>query len=258
MMKRLGSSKLLAIALTLPVLVTGCVTPGEDDPNAATKHGAAGGALLGLTMGALTGSGELAAKGAIAGAVAGGVAGASQDIANNRDNIRHDSRNDAIGNVGSSQTSHQQTAQNWPQLDNFVGEWNVTIRNFDDNLVKADPIQATGALAKTTQADIKLSNDQGLDLTTQFSYTQEQGYQLNMVNNQTDVVVAFVGEYQQQANRYQFYPTNLSDVIYQGIPSEDIRLELGFAGGKVWMVDTYAFIDGQERKLQSYRFTKQG
>lgn len=44
----------LVAALSLPLLA-GCVTPGEDDPNALTKQGAAGGALLGLTMGRFDG-----------------------------------------------------------------------------------------------------------------------------------------------------------------------------------------------------------
>ena len=66
----------LTAAISLPLLA-GCVTPGEDDANATTKQGAVGGALLGLTLGALTGDADLAMKGAIAGGVAGGVAGAS-------------------------------------------------------------------------------------------------------------------------------------------------------------------------------------
>ncbi|CAH7466620.1 hypothetical protein VCHA37P192_70074 [Vibrio chagasii] len=49
----------LTAAISLPLL-TGCVTPGEDDPNASTKQGAVGGALLGLTLGALTGEADLA------------------------------------------------------------------------------------------------------------------------------------------------------------------------------------------------------
>ena len=102
---------ILGAALSLPPL-TGCVTPGEDDPNALTKQGAAGGALLGLTMGALTGDADLALKGAIAGGVTGGVAGASADIHNNRENIRHDSRNEAIGGINGGQNT---TATNAPQ-----------------------------------------------------------------------------------------------------------------------------------------------
>ncbi|MCG7588728.1 hypothetical protein MHN01_24080, partial [Photobacterium sp. OFAV2-7] len=112
-------------------LLTGCVNPGEDDPNASTKQGAAGGALLGLTLGALTGDAELAMKGAVAGGVAGGVAGATNDIQNNRENIRHESRNESlaqIGNGGSASTApSQHKAQNWEQLDNFTGNWNVSI-----------------------------------------------------------------------------------------------------------------------------------
>ncbi|ANS84588.1 hypothetical protein VSVS12_00800 [Vibrio scophthalmi] len=94
------NTKLVLTSLISIPLLAGCVTPGEDDANAATKQGAIGGALLGLTMGALTGEPDLAVKGAIAGGVAGGVAGSSQDLQSNRDNIRHASRNDAITALG--------------------------------------------------------------------------------------------------------------------------------------------------------------
>ena len=101
----------LAAAISLPLLA-GCVTPGEDDPNALTKQGAAGGALLGLTLGALTGDAELAMKGAVAGGVAGGVTGASADIQNNREGIRSESRDQAIANIANGKNDSSQT-QNW-------------------------------------------------------------------------------------------------------------------------------------------------
>ena len=59
---RINNKLVLTSFIAIPLL-TGCVTPGEDDPNAATKQGAVGGALLGLTMGALTGESDLAVKG---------------------------------------------------------------------------------------------------------------------------------------------------------------------------------------------------
>ncbi|MCW8334045.1 hypothetical protein J4N42_17020 [Vibrio sp. SCSIO 43135] len=256
-MKLFTKSSLVA-ALSLPLLA-GCVTPGEDDPNALTKQGAAGGALLGLTLGALTGDAELAMKGAVAGGVAGGVAGAGADIQNNRENMRGSSRDEAIANIGNNnQNAATNQKQTWDELNNFVGEWNVSIRSHSGDLKDAHPISGEGKLATTSQANVDLSNDQGVNISAQFSYSQDQGYQLDLVNNAKDVKVNFAGEFQPQANRYQFYPTNINDVIYQDIPSADIRVELGFAGSNVWIIDTYAYIDGAEKKLQTFRFNRAG
>ncbi|WP_159652518.1 hypothetical protein [Vibrio atypicus] len=245
----------LAAAISLPLL-TGCVTPGEDDANAMTKTGAAGGALLGLTLGALTGEPELAVKGAIAGGVTGGVAGAQADIQSNRDGIRANSRDDAIASIGGGNNNQSSAQQNWNELNNFVGNWNVSIQNHDQSLKNVHPVTATGALAKTTQADVKVTNDQGISLTAAFSYTPEAGYQLNISNNSKQVEVNFAGEYQPNNNRYNFYPTNVADVIYQEINTADIHVELGFAGPNVWTISSYAFIDGSQQQLQTFRFTK--
>ncbi|MEZ8824700.1 hypothetical protein AB6E04_10080 [Vibrio amylolyticus] len=254
-MKYITKTSLIA-ALSLPLLA-GCVTPGEDDPNAATKQGAVGGALLGLTLGALTGEPELAVTGAIAGGVAGGVGGAAADMQNNRDNIRHESRDEAISTIGGGKSKNGSAAnQNWDELNNFIGDWNVTIRNHITENQMASAIKATGHLVKTTQADITLTNDDGVNLIAQFSHTAEQGYQFDLTNKAKNVTVNFAGEFLPQANRYQFYPTNVNDVIYDGVNTADVRMQLGFAGTNVWFVDTYAFIDGSEIKVQTLRFNK--
>lgn len=246
----------LVAALSLPLLA-GCVTPGEDDPNALTKQGAAGGALLGLTMGALTGDADLALKGAIAGGVTGGVAGASADIQNNRENIRHDSRNDAIGGINSGQnTAATNAPQQWQEIDNFVGDWSVNIQNHNRDFKGLEGLQAHGSLAKTTEANVKVTNSQGVDLNAAFTFDPQAGYQLTLTNQAKNVSVAFAGEQQSQNNRYNFYPMNINDVIYQGIPTGDVRVELGFAGPNVWTIDSYAYIDGAEQRVQTFRFTR--
>lgn len=246
----------LAIALSLPLLA-GCVTPGEDDPNALTKQGAAGGALLGLTLGALTGDAELAMQGAIAGGVAGGVAGASADIQNNREASRSNSRDVAIAQIGNStQSNSPAVQQNWDKLDNFVGDWNVNIQTHSKDMNEMKPLNANGSLAKTTQADVSIVNDQGIDLTATFSYTSMDGYQMSIINNTKEVSVNFAGEKQSNSSRYNFYPINTNDIIYQAINSADIHVELGFAGPNVWLLESYAFIEGEQQKLQTFRFTR--
>lgn len=249
---KFNTKLVLPLLISIPLLA-GCVTPGEDDPNAATKQGAAGGALLGLTMGALIGEPELAVKGAIAGGVAGGVAGSSLDLQSNRDNIRHDSRNDAITVLGGTESAASE--QNWQQLENFVGEWDVNIQT---HTVATEPQQiiAKGRLTSLSHADVKITNQQGLNLNASFSYDMSGGHQLKVNNLNKDVSVNFVGEQLTNTNRVSFYPTNLNDVIYADIATSDIRIELSFVGKKVWIIDSYAYVDGSEQKLQTFRFTR--
>ncbi|USD66998.1 hypothetical protein [Vibrio sp. SCSIO 43136] len=245
---------LLAVAASIPLL-TACVTPGEDDPNAATKQGAAGGALLGLTLGALTGDAELAAKGAIAGGVAGGVSGASVDIQNNRETIRSSSRDDAIAGIGGQTQANQ--PQHWQQLDNFIGEWQVNIQNYDQDLATANAISATGKLESTQQARVELSNPDGLDMSAGFHFSPENGYQMVITNNATDTQVEFAGEAMPNSTRYNFYATDTNAVIYENVDSGNVRVELAFIGNNIWMLESYVYADGQEQKVQTYRFSKQ-
>ncbi|MCW8328397.1 hypothetical protein MD588_06205 [Photobacterium sp. SDRW27] len=243
-------------------LLTGCVNPGEDDPNASTKQGAAGGALLGLTLGALTGDAELAMKGAVAGGVAGGVAGATNDIQNNRENIRHDSRNDSLAQIGNGSNASATQPQNWEQLDNFTGNWTVSIWSSATEQPVTATAKATGSLLKTTEArvtvsDLAINQDkQPLELSADFSYTPQTGYTLTVNDTLNNVPVTFAGEYQSGLNRYNFYPTSSEANVLKGIDSSSIRLELAFAGQNVWMIDTYALVNGKEEKIQTYRFTK--
>ncbi|CDT79608.1 conserved exported hypothetical protein [Vibrio coralliirubri] len=250
----------LAIAISLPLLA-GCVTPGEDDPNASTTQGAVGGALLGLTIGALTGDAELAMKSAVVGGVAGGVAGAGNDIRSNRDNIRHDSRNEAIAhtNVNAAAATAAPTEtkqQNWEELNNFIGEWDVTIHNHVNTLDTISDLESTGKLNSISQAEVSVANSQGVNLTAQFSYDEAQGYQMDVTNQATQVNVNFAGEPQSQNNRYNFYPTNIQDVIYEGVNSADVRIELGMLNSQLWILESYAYLDGSEKKIQSIRFNK--
>ncbi|GLO62531.1 hypothetical protein MACH09_30390 [Vibrio sp. MACH09] len=244
----------IAAAVSLPVLV-GCVNPNtSDDPNAATKQGAAGGALLGLTMGALTGDAELAMKGAIAGGVAGGVAGAGADINNNRENIRHDSRNVAISGVGSS--SAEASPQVWAEIDRFIGNWNVNIQNVDIESEFTE-LQATGSLTSISDAEVTITTAENKLLDAKFSYDAKDGYGLKVTNEATATSISFSGEKQGDSQRYHFYPNSTDNEVYAGIPASDTRIELGLISANIWVIDSYAFINGEEKKVQTFRFTKQ-
>jgi len=246
------NAKLILSSLISVPLLAGCVTPGEDDPNAATKQGAMGGALLGLTMGALTGESDLAVKGAIAGGVAGGVAGSSLDLQSNRDNIRYDSRNDALATIGSGKNADKN--HSWQQLENFVGVWNVNIQSHILT-TEHSKITANGSLASLSSANVIIANEQGLQLDASFSYDNKDGYQMRVDNQSKNVSVDFIGE-AVGGNKVSFYPTNVDDVIYADVSSSDVRLELSFVGNQIWLIDSYAHIEGKEQKLQTFRFTR--
>jgi len=258
-----ASLKSTGIAVVLSLAVTGCSTVDHDDKHAATKTGAMGGALLGLTLGALTGDAGLAAKGAIAGGVAGGVAGSTVDLADNRDSKRSSSRDDAIANVGNKNSANAENGEKtWKELQNFMGEWDVSISGrYADKPAKATA-NGSGVLVKTTTAQVSINQVEldgeavDINLTTKFSYDPSEGYSAVIKNETNNQEVHFSGEYQPGLNRYNFYPTTSDALFSTGVAAQDFHLQLGFAGTKVWFLDTYVIIDGQDTKVQSYRFTK--
>lgn len=252
-----------SIIVVLSLAVTGCSSVDHDDKHAATKTGAIGGALLGLTLGALTGDAELAAKGAVAGGVAGGVAGSTVDLANNRETTRSDSRDEAISSVGNQNSANTESVEgNWKELNNFMGEWDVSISGRYADKPATATANANGELVKTTQAQITINQVEldgaavDINLTTKFSYDPTDGYSAVIHNEKNNQEVHFSGEYQPALNRYNFYPTNNDALFDKSIAGRDFHLQLGFAGTKVWFLDTYAIVDGQETKIQSYRFNK--
>lgn len=263
-----SNNKKMALIVVMALATTACATSGngeDDDRHAATKTGAVGGALLGLTLGALTGDASLAAKGAIAGGVAGGVAGSAVDLENSRENKRSNSRDEAISQVGNNnQSSVNSNGKSWQEVNNFMGDWHVTIsNNTPENSIQATA-NATGVLVKESTAQVKIDSfmvdEQQVEmkLTTKFSYSEDAGYSATISNDKANSTVAFSGEYQAGLNRYNFYPTTHEVDLIKGVNTSNIRLQLGFAGKNVWMVETYAIVDGKEQQIQSYRFTKKG
>ena len=264
-MHKLNNKKMAALLL-MTLVTTGCATSGQgedDDRHAATKTGAIGGALLGLTLGALTGDASLAAKGAVAGGVAGGVAGSTVDLENKRENKRSSSRDDAIAQVGNNNQSSAETdKKNWQEVNHFMGDWHVAITsNITENSIQATA-SAKGVLVEQSTAQVKIDTfmvddkQVKMKLTTHFSYSEDNGYSATISNNEENSMVEFSGEYQAGLNRYNFYPTTHEVDLIKGVNASNIRLQLGFAGKNVWMVETYATIDGKEQQIQSYRFTK--
>jgi len=258
--------KTLFTVAALSFFLTGCSSIEHDDKHAATKAGAIGGALIGLTLGALTGDANLAAKGAVAGGVAGGVAGSSVDLENSRESKRSNNRDEAISNIGNNNSTQTKQIQdhNWKELNNFMGEWDVSIAGMHANKPAKATAKANGILVKTTQAEVKIAQVLldgklvDINLTTKFSYSVAQGYSAVVKNETNNQEVHFSGEYQPALNRYNCYPTSGDAILTTGSAAQNFHLQLGFAGANVWVLDTIAMVEGQETKVQSYRFNKKG
>ena len=103
---------LVLVACSLFLL--SCASP--DDPNAAAKRGAVGGALIGLTAGVLTGDSDLALKGVVMGGVTGGVAGSMDDLNASRDSQRTDTLATAIASNNNNSSAGNAQAPACPGL----------------------------------------------------------------------------------------------------------------------------------------------
>jgi hypothetical protein len=254
---------LLASALVLPS-IGGANNP--DDPNAATKRGAAGGALVGLTMGALAGDASLAAKGAAMGAVAGGVSGSMVDLENSRDNARTDTMADAVAGIntggGAPVAAEPARPQTWDRLNQMVGTFRADIWGLDEegNRVSATA-RVTGSLQTTSS--VRLNIDEfdaaGIDGTDEItgsstlSYDPDGGYE--MLNDVSTLVAnaRWVGERLTGEERYSFF--------YAGSSGNEVlvdrRIELRFIGQDVFILETRVPDGSGEKTVQQFRFTRQ-
>ncbi|QFU24512.1 hypothetical protein FM038_021760 [Shewanella eurypsychrophilus] len=263
--------KTLLAALCVSVLSACASTSenGERDQNRGLKTGAAGGALIGLAMGAALGDASLAAKGAMVGAATGAAAGAAADYHNDREDHRNENatKNINVNGLGSSPIAAASVStipQNWDKLDSFNGQWRVDVWALDaqGERIEASGV-AKGSLAKTTAAELQFDElkvngePHGLTGKVQLAYTPNDGYSL-ITDFSHNEQVRFSGEYNGASQRYSYYPVNAKGLTLNGADRHNMRLELRFAGKDVFLVDTFTQIKGEEKQIQSYRFTRQG
>ncbi len=143
-----------------------------------------------------------------------------------------------------------------------MGDWNVSISGMNANMPINASAQANGVLVKVNEAKIDINqvvvNGEivEINLATNFAYDPVEGYSATIKNKTNNQVLQLVGEYQPALNRYNFYPTTDNSLLESDSQRQDFHLQLGFAGNKIWMLDTYAMVDGKETKIQSYRFNK--
>ena len=254
--------KLLAL-FACSLLLSSCASP--DDPNAAAKRGAVGGALIGLTAGVLTGDSELALKGAVMGGVTGGVSGSMEDLNASRENQRTDTLASAIAsNKNDSSTGNAEAPANWDRLDFLTGKWNASVFAASSEGQTVDvTASAEGKLVSTTEAELNFNNvvidgqenpmtgRMRLGYTTSASYTLITDFAL-----QGDDLV-FTGEFDRERNIYTYYPTGtLEGEAFTNAQSSNALIELRFVGNQVVIMETFIRSKGEYIKIQALNLTR--
>lgn len=254
--------KLLAlVACSLSLL--SCASP--DDPNAAAKRGAVGGALIGLTAGVLTGDSELALKGAAMGGVTGGVAGSMEDLNASRESQRTDTLAAAIAsNNNNSSTGNAQAPASWDRLDSLIGNWNASIfaASRDGQTVDVTA-SAKGKLVSTTEAELNFKNvvidgqENPMTGRMRLGYTPSASYTLitDFALQGDDLV--FAGEFDRERNIYTYYPTGtLEGEAFTNAQSSNALIELRFVGDQVVILETFIRSKGEYVKIQALNLTR--
>lgn len=263
---RISVNKKLALILLISGALAACAT--ADDPNAAAKRGAAGGAIIGLTAGLLTGDSGLAVEAAIAGGVAGGVAGSMEDLNSAREDNRTDTLASAIGSGSGGQEDSSsgggQQAANWDKLDSFIGNWSASVFALDSEGQNIDvTATAEGKLISTSEAEINFSNvvieGQPNPMTgrLRLGYTPSTSYTLvaDFALQGDDLV--FAGEFSTDRNLYTYYPTGtLEGQAFTNAQSSNALIELRFVGDRVVIMETFVRSGGEYVKIQSLNMTK--
>jgi uncharacterized protein YcfJ len=245
----------------MTVTLAGCAS--ENERAEGTRRGAAGGALVGLTLGALTGDASLAAAGAVAGGVVGGAAGSWQDYENDRTDYRVETLADAIG--GKNSGGEGEAPAGWQEIDSFVGAWRVTMWGLDGTGTRVDANANARSTLDTTQSvtfrfsdfeaggisetvsgstTLRFQTDRGFELLSQFSNSAEGN--------------RYVGHFDNQSGKYVFFYAGSNQSTFSGVQRTDYRLEMQMIGGDVIVLETWATIGGEDKRIQSYRLTRTG
>ncbi len=239
------TAKLSAASLAI-LLATGCASTEEaaSDPNAAMKRGAAGGALVGLTLGALTGEADLAVKGAVAGGVSGGVAGAMEDLNSGREDRRTDTMAGAIAG-----TTAEQSDTSWALTEQLAGDWSVQAWSYDGESTVTGLSKATGINQGNSSAVLSWQlNEANVSGQVSLSYSQDQGYQLISTSTSLDAPLVFAGE-KVSEQLYRFYPVNSTS-------SDPQHLELKALNPNFVQMDGYVTKNGEQKLVQSFRLNR--
>ena len=235
----------------------------ETGSNEGRKRGARGGALLGLTMGIVAGDAKWAAAGAVVGGVAGGVAGDYQDYQEDRKDYRVDSLAGAIGSKGSG--GEGESPQTWNEIDAFVGNWRISMWSLDEDGNQVDATARAVSRLNTTKSVTFTYSDfssDNVDLevtgTTTLSFSSDRGFELVNHFSTSNEGNRFVGHFDNAANKYIFFYAGSDQETYTGVKRTDYRLEMQMIGAEVIVIETWAAVSGEDKRLQSYRMAKSG
>lgn len=248
-------SGLIAISLA------GCAA--ENERNEGARRGAAGGALIGLTLGALTGDAKLAAAGAVAGGVTGGVAGSWQDYDNDRQDYRVETLAGAIASKNSG--GEGEAPSSWQEIDSFVGGWQVTMWGLDENGARVDAkAQARSTLDTTQSVTFQFSDFQAEGISevvsgsTTLRFEADRGFELLSQFSSSPDGNRYVGHFDNQAGKYVFFYAGSNQDTFSGVQRTDYRLEMKMIGRDVIIIETWATVGNEEKRIQSYRLTRTG
>ena len=254
--------KLFAL-VACSLLLLSCAS--TDDPNAAAKRGALGGALIGLTAGVLTGDSDLALKGAVMGGVTGGVSGSMEDLNASRESQRTDTLAGAIASTkNDSSTVKTQAPANWDRLDSLIGNWNATVfvASIEGNTVDVTA-SAKGKLVSTTEAELNFDNvvidgqKNPIKGRMRLGYTPPNSYTLITDFALQGDDLMFAGEFDRERNIYTYYPTGtLEGEAFTNAESSNALIELRFVGDQVVIMETFIRSKGEYVKIQALNLTR--
>lgn len=254
---RFGLFTTLACLLALVAVQAGA----QQDPNEGRKRGARSGALLGLTMGALTGEAKYAVAGAVAGGVAGGTAGSWSDYQNDREDYRAETLAAGIASVNTG--GQGEAPQGWQNIDAFVGQWNVAMWSLDDEGERIDATaKAVSRLDTTQSVTFSYSDfqsdalDEEVTGTTMLGFHADRGFEMLNQFSTAPEGNRYVGHFDNQANKYNFFYAGSNTATFTGIQRSDYRIEMRMVGTDVILVDTWAMVGSEEKRIQSYRLTR--
>lgn len=259
-MRQITSFKVI-VTITLLAIFSAHTVLAQSGSNEGRKRGARGGALLGLTMGVVAGDAGLAAAGAVVGGVAGGVAGDYQDYQEDRKDYRADSLAGAIGSKDSG--GEGEAPQAWNEIDAFVGSWNVSMWSLDEAGNQVDATAKAASALNTTKSvtftysDFSSDNvDLEITGTTTLSFSADRGFELLNHFSTSEEGNRFVGNYDNAANKYIFFYAGSDQETYTGAKRTDYRLEMQMVGTDVIVLETWAAVGGEDKRLQSYRLAR--
>ena len=241
----------------------------------ATGGGLLAGAVAGAALGSMVGE---AGAGAAVGAVAVGAYSYDQQRQDERTQMLADAIATPKYVAPPAQPAANQATPAQPQaaaretvgdvglrnMQNFLGDWNLDMWALavDGSRLagtgKARGMQAGESAVRVvfTQFEAEAFPDATGGGNVLVSYQDGRGFFLESDFAFEDDVLKLVGEYLVDTNKFNFYLIGASGENPTGIMRSSVRVEMRSSGDALWVAETFAYVDGKETLVQSYRFTR--